>query len=229
VLKGAAEATPLTAGPGLVALAADGELFKTLLELVPTLRAHLALRVVDSDRMGYDAVFNYPAASESMLKHMKSEYADEAWHFEQAYKKFIADAKKLAPGDPQLLASAQTLSAEYVENDSSHQINIPADCQKKILKDLEAGEIDLTIFDEARKEMRKLTERDTLPRFRKGDEFRALVREKLGAYPEAMQFDDDNKLTAAIDSSAAQAAAFPVYSHSISEGVGDWRQFEVDM
>lgn len=79
MLKGHQEASPYTAGPGLVALAADGESLKRLLELVPTFRAHLTLRCVDSDRMGYDAVFNYPSASDAMLAHMKSEYSDEAW------------------------------------------------------------------------------------------------------------------------------------------------------
>lgn len=56
--------------------------------------------------------------------------------------------------------------------------------------------------------MRKLTERDTLPRLRKGEAFRELVQ-GLGRYPEALQFENDKALTTAIDKAAASAAAFP--------------------
>jgi len=228
VLKGHQEASPYTAGPGLVALAADGESLKRLLELVPTFRAHLTLRCVDSDRMGYDAVFNYPSASDAMLAHMKSEYSDEAWYFERDSAAWVTTAKGLPPGDPELLKTAQAMSEEFIVSDSPHQINIPADCQKKILKQIEDGKVDATLLDDARKEMRKLTERDTLPRLRKGEAFRELVQ-GLGRYPEALQFENDKALTTAIDKAAASAAAFPVYHHAITEGDGDWRQFEVDM
>lgn len=229
LLKSRPEPKPMTAGPGLVTLAAEGEGFQQLLKLVPTLRAHLALRCVDSDRMGYDAVFNYPLASEAMHQHMKSEYADEAWLFERDAHLWIKKATSAPPGDAAILEAAKELASEYIESDTPHQINIPADCQKKILTKLEKGEIDATLLDEARLEMRKLTERDTLPRFRKGDPFRELVREKLHAYPEAEQFADDEKLEKGIKDAAVQAAAFPTYHHNITAEVGDWRQFETDM
>ena len=225
VLKSRKETTPLVAGPGLVALAADGAGLKSLLDLTPTFKAHVALRCVDSDRIGYEPVINYKEASEALLAHMKSEYADEAWHFEQQSSAWITSCNTATPA--QLLETAKELQTTFIDSDTIQQINIPADCQKAIISTIESGTVSATLFDDARLEMKKLTERDTLPRFRKGDAFRELVS-KLGRYPEAEQFKDMDAFESAINSSAQQAAAFPTYAHT-TETAGDWRQYETDM
>ena len=230
LLKSSAEPSPLVAGPGLVALAAEGEGFKRLVGLVPTLKAHVGLRCIDVERMGYDEVFGFPAASQTMLDHMKSEYSDEAWYFYKASKAWVAAAKGEPPPAPAAaLESAREIVEEYIANNAPRQVNLPADCQKRILEAVGAGAVEPTLLDEANKEMKKLVQRDTLPRLRKTEAFRTLVLTTLAAHPEERQFEDPSKFHEAIDRAAVQAAAFPTYVHSITDEIGGWQQYETDM
>jgi len=234
LLKNVAAPEALHVGPGLVLLAADGQGFKELVNLVPTFRAHVALRVVDPERAGYDAVVNFSKANDLLHEHQKSEYAEEAWLFWRDSSAWVKEATEaefhgMATEEHKasMLEKAQELMETYVKEGSMQQINIPSDCQKRLLAIVEKGEIDKTLWDEARQEMRKLVERDTLPRFRKGEKFKQLVKE-LGAYAEELQFENEDAFVAGIERAEQQALAFPTYAHSLVTQ-GDWTQFEVDM
>jgi len=228
MLKNKKQQEPLTAGSaGLVALAVEGEGWKSLLELVPTLRAQVALRCVDVETVSYDTVTTFPEANSALLDHMKAEYSDEHWYFvrdAQAWRRRAASAEK---GDADVKADAATLSETYIADGAMQQVNIPDACRKEVLAKLAVGNVDAALLDSALKEVQKLIERDTLPRFRRAEALPAICQ-RLGPHSGSVQFVDEEKLTEAITKTAMDAAAFPKYSHSVTSDK-NWLQFETDM
>ena len=112
------------------------------------------------------------------------------------------------------------------------QVNLPADSAKSLIAAIarhasSSSPPTKDLFADARKEIRDLIKRDTLPRFRKIEPFLNLV-DTLNAHEEAYVFETDEDMMATVDRAAQQALAFPKYAHSVTK-VLEWQTFEVDM
>lgn len=236
------EAVPLVAGPGLVVLAADGIGFKKLAELVPTLHAHVALRCVEPangpDVAYTDSIYNYPPAMKALQAFMKTEYSDEAHDFEAdaaAWTTKVRDFVEKAGDSSDALIREELLAieAKYITPDAEREINLSSDVRNRLVARIKSDPLSVTVFDEARKEMKNLVSRDTLPRFRKTDEFSAILKgEEMGARPahEPFVFSSVEAFTEAISMAEARAISFPTYAHStMAISRESWVQYEVDM
>jgi CRP-like cAMP-binding protein len=234
VLRSEAEAADLTCGEGLLCLAATGECLHELLAVAPTLRAHVALRTVRREGLGYESIVRHPASRDVLLAHMKLEFSEEAYLFArdaEAWRRSLPPPAARALASTPLaaaLAAARSLAELYISDGAPQQINISAPCQKAVLGALEAGAIEASLFDAAIDEVRKLVERDTLPRVTRGDAL-AAVCARLGALDAPSQFGSEAELDAALATAAVEAKAFPKYSHLIAEEIGNWRQYETEM
>jgi len=236
------EALPLVAGPGLVALAADGVGFKKLIELVPTLRAHMALRCVEPasgpDTAYTDSIYNYPPAMRMLKAFMKTEYSDEAHDFEQdanawTSKVRIFQGQAGESSDQSLRDELKAIEEKYIKPDAEREINLASEVRIRLSARIESDPMSVSLFDEARHEMKNLVSKDTIPRFRKTDEFAALLNGgEIGPRPahEPFIFQSIDAFVEAIAKAEARDMSFPTYVHS-TETISreSWARFEVDM
>ena len=127
------------------------------------------------------------AAFESQLA---KEFSDENLQFWQATRSF--KALPAAERD----ARARAIAAEYVQDESTKQVNLPSKIRLDLLKYIKAGASDtppdIDIFDPAAEEIFKLMEKDTFARFKSDDN---ATQELLDRFFAAVEIGPDGQIT----------------------------------
>jgi len=169
---------------------------------------------------------------------MKTEYSDEAHDFEQdanawTSKVRIFQGQAGESSDQSLRDELKAIEEKYIKPDAEREINLASEVRNRLSARIESDHMSVSLFDEARHEMKNLVSKDTIPRFRKTDEFAALLNGgEIGPRPahEPFIFQSIDAFVEAIAKAEARDMSFPTYVHS-TETISreSWARFEVDM
>ena len=111
-----------------------------------------------------------PKLKEALKLHMQEELSIESLNFLEDVNLWKSTYKTKKDG---MQRNARRIFDTYIVNRSPQEVNISADCRLRTTQLCERGNVDLTVFDEAQKEISTLFEHDILPRFLRSNRYRS--------------------------------------------------------
>lgn len=172
----------ISAKTSCLVLEASGEHFYSLMALLPSLHAELAIRA-HGRKAPLDAVLRHPRAMDAFTRYQKAEYASESSEFYHDVANFrllseqgraIEAKAKLEAAQSadstsvqkqhreKLRRSAVEVVDEFVREGAMRQINVPAEMRQQIEKAVEDPDsLSTDVFDLAQMEIFNLMKKDT--------------------------------------------------------------------